>query len=299
MVKLGDRTDDLTTFLTVQIFRLTNQFRPLIDQVLIHTSQEQEPAEEKSPVEETNAARRSGINIQTSVFNQSDRVQAVFDHVWQTEPLSDSTLLRDEEYVSVEREIEIKLGQAGIEAPVFNALIGVINKQRNQLAHPEDMDSISYSRGQNRLEAPKGWIMVVDSYNEGNIKNPDLPRRALVTLLKYGLLFPRLISSSSGFEPSITVTNDSSTESSQQAFKLRPNSLDVFGTLNRSPFQRAATPQRALLPKQSLGTNLSSGLRRRMTSWHVLHSIEVADSTTGIFESMNICYALIGRFMKQ
>ena len=69
MVKLGDRTDDLTTFLTVQIFRLTNQFRPLIDQVLIHTGQEKEPAEEKSPVEETNAARRSGINIQTSVSN--------------------------------------------------------------------------------------------------------------------------------------------------------------------------------------------------------------------------------------
>ena len=139
VVKLGDRTDDLTTFLTVQIFRLTNQFRPLIDQVLIHTGQEQEPAEEKSPVEETNAARRSGTNVRTSVSNQSDRVQAVFDHVLQTEPLSDPTLLRDEEYLSVEREIEIKLGQAGIEAPVINALIGVINKQRNQLAHPETL----------------------------------------------------------------------------------------------------------------------------------------------------------------
>ena len=84
--------------------------------------------------------------------------------------------------------------------------------------------------------------MVVDSYNEGNIKNPDLPRRALLTLPKYGLLLPRLISSSSGFGPSITVANGSSTELSQQAFKLRPNSLDVFGTLSRGPFQRAATP---------------------------------------------------------
>ena len=34
-----------------------------------------------------------------------------------------------------------------------------------------------------------------------------------------------------------------------------------------------------------------------MISWHVLHSIEVAESTAGIFEITNTCYASIGRSM--
>lgn len=34
VVKLEERTDDLTTFLIVQLLRLTNQIRRLVDQVL-------------------------------------------------------------------------------------------------------------------------------------------------------------------------------------------------------------------------------------------------------------------------
>ncbi len=229
-VKLGERTDDLTTFLTIQTWRLTNQIRPLIDQVLTRTRQEQERAKDQSPVEDDNVARRpgphKGTSIQTTVSDQVDQVQAVLDHVLQTERPSDPTLLPDQEDVSVERELEIQLGQAGIGASVVKALIEVINTQRKQLAHPEDIDPISTTGGRRRLEVPKGWIMVVDSYNEGNIKDPDLAPKPLLTSLQYGLLLPRLISSSSGFGRSITVVNGSSTELSQQAFRLRLSSLN-------------------------------------------------------------------------
>ncbi len=181
-------------------------------------------------MEDDNVARRpgphKGTSIQTTVSDQVDQVQAVLDHVLQTERPSDPTLLPDQEDVSVERELEIQLGQAGIGASVVKALIEVINTQRKQLAHPEDIDPISTTGGRRRLEVPKGWIMVVDSYNEGNIEDPDLAPKPLLTSLQYGLLLPRLISSSSGFGRSITVVNGSSTELSQQAFRLRLSSLN-------------------------------------------------------------------------
>ena len=156
VVKLRDRTDNLTTFLIVQTWRSTNQIQRL--------------------VEDSNAARRSGsqdgTNNQTTVSDRIDQVQAVLEHILQSERPSDPTLLRDQGNVSIEREIETQLGQAGIESTFTKALIDVIKKQRKRLAHPEDIDPISYTGGRNRLEVPKGWIMVVDSYNEGNAGKP-------------------------------------------------------------------------------------------------------------------------------
>ncbi len=176
-VKLGQRTDDLTTFLLMQTWRLTNQIRPLIDQVLKWTREEQERAKDQSPAENTIAARRGspkGTGIQNPVSDQIDQVQAVLDHVLQTERPSHPTMLPDQEDVSVEREIELQLGQAGIGATFTKALIEEISKQRKQLARPEDIDPISYTGGKNRLEVPKGWIMVVDSYNEGKNEKSQL-----------------------------------------------------------------------------------------------------------------------------
>ena len=177
VVKLGERTDDLTTFLIMQTWRLTNQIRPLIDQVLTCTRQEQARVNEQSPAEDTNAARRpsppKSADVQVTASNQIDQVQTVLERILQTEPPNDPTLLPNQEDISVEREIEIQLGQAGIGAPFTKALIEVINKQRKQLAHPEDIDPISYTGGKNRLEVPKGWIMVVDSYNEGITRKPS------------------------------------------------------------------------------------------------------------------------------
>lgn len=170
VVKLGQRTDNLTNFLIMQTWGLTNQIRPLIDQILKGTHQEQDHAKDKSPAEDANAARRpsspKGTDVQPTVSDQIDQVQAVLENVLQTERPSDPTLLPAQEDVSVEREIEIQLKQAGIGAQFTKALIEVINKQRKQLAHPEDIDPISYTGGRNRLEVPKGWIMVVSSYNE-------------------------------------------------------------------------------------------------------------------------------------
>ena len=163
VIKLEKRTDDLTTFLIIQTWRLANQIRPLIDQVLT----------KQMSAENTNAAGRpsshDGPNLQTTVSDQIDQVQAVLDHVLQTERPRDPSLLPDQENVSVGRELEIQLGEAGIGETFTKALIEVINKQRRQLAHPEDIDPISYTGGRNALQVPKGWIMVVDSYNEGKI----------------------------------------------------------------------------------------------------------------------------------
>ena len=151
VVKLEERTANLTNFLLVQTWDSNNHIRPLIEQILTQTRQDQEPA-----------------NIQMTGSDQIDQVQAVLDHVLQTERLSDPTLLPDQEDVSIEKEIVVQLEQAGIGSTFTKALIEVINKQRKQLSHAEDIDPISYTGGRNRLEDPKGWIMVVDSYNEGN-----------------------------------------------------------------------------------------------------------------------------------
>ena len=181
VVKLAERIDDLTTFLIMQTWRSTNEIRPLIDQVLTCTRQEQERIKLQGPAEDTNAARchnlPKGADIQATVSNQIDQVQIVLERILQTERSSDPALLPNQEDVSVEREIEIQLGQAGIGPTFTKTLIEVINRQRDQLAHPEDIDPISYTGGKNRLEIPKGWIMVVDSYNEGNSENPDLATR--------------------------------------------------------------------------------------------------------------------------
>lgn len=171
MVKLEKRTDDLTTFLIMQTWALTKEIRPLIDQILTNTRQKQEHARDPSPSKNKNAIRLPGSHVatnpQTTVSKQIDQVQAVLDHVLESERPSDPVLLPDHEDVSLEREIEIQLGQEGIGSTFIKALIEVIDRKRKQLAHPEDIDPISYTAGRDRLEVPKGWIMVVDSYNEG------------------------------------------------------------------------------------------------------------------------------------
>ncbi|KAK4694615.1 hypothetical protein P7C71_g2997, partial [Lecanoromycetidae sp. Uapishka_2] len=176
MIKLQQRTDDLTTFLLVQTWRSTLEIRPLIDQVLTGIHQEQELTADQKSTDDINAAPRvdshNGTHTHTTNSDQIDQVQAVLDHVLQIERPRDPTLLPDQEDVTVEQEIEIQLGQAGIGPSFTKALFEVINKKRKQLAHPEDIDPISYTGGKNRLEIPKGWIMVVDSRNEGDTEKP-------------------------------------------------------------------------------------------------------------------------------
>ena len=181
MVKLEKRTDDLTTFLIMQTWALTKEIRPLIDQILTNTRQEQKLSIDSTPPKNKSAIRLPGshdaTSTQTTVSEQIDQVQAVLDHVLESERPSDSVLLPDHEDVSLEREIEVQLGQEGIGPTFTKALIEVIDRKRKQLAHPEDIDPISYTAGRNRLEVPKGWIMVVDSYNEGNFENLNLAPR--------------------------------------------------------------------------------------------------------------------------
>ena len=90
----------------------------------------------------------------------------------------------------------------------------------NRKAHPEGIDPISYIGGRNRLRTPKGWIMLVDSFNEGNLACQNLASEtSLLTLLEYGPSSPKLISSLSEFGRSATVANCASAGSSQYVFK--------------------------------------------------------------------------------
>ena len=157
VIKLEERTNNLTDFLLVQIWDTSNLIRPLIEQILRQIRQDQEPA-----------------SIQNTGSDQTDQVQAVFDHVLQNERSSDATLLPDQQDVSIEKEIVMKLEQAGVGSTFTKALVEKIDKQRKQLFHTEDIDPLSYTRGTNRLEDPKGWIMVIDSYNEGNTEASGL-----------------------------------------------------------------------------------------------------------------------------
>ena len=157
VIKLEERTKNLTDFLLVQIWDTNNLIRPLIEQILIQTRQDQEPA-----------------NVQNTASGQIDQVQAVFDHILQNERSSDATLLPDQEDVFIEKEIVIQLEQAGVESTFTKALLEKIEKQRKQLSHAEDIDPISFTGDINRLENPKGWIMVIDRHNEGGTKASGL-----------------------------------------------------------------------------------------------------------------------------
>ena len=165
VIKLEERTNDLTGFLIVQTWDSTNQIRPLIEQILTQIRHDQEPAKSQNRTQNPGPQREMGIQATRS--DQIDQVQAVLDKVLQTERPNELTLLPDQEDVSIEKEIELQLEQASIGSTFSEAIIELINKQRNQISHAEDFDPISYTRGDNRLETPKGWIMVIDSYNEG------------------------------------------------------------------------------------------------------------------------------------
>ena len=188
VAKLEQRTRDLTDSLVIQILLVTNQIRPQIDQIFASARQEEKRKRNQSPAQDTSAAPHpdssGGFNNPTPVSNQIDVVQSVLERVLHSEQPSNVGLPPDGEDVSIEREIEIQLRQAGIEAKFTRALIDVINKQRKRLAHPEDIDPISYIGGKNRLETPKGWIMVVDSFNEGKIENLDLVFAAVINMVE-------------------------------------------------------------------------------------------------------------------
>ncbi len=171
VAKLGKRTDDLTTFLLMQIWRLTHQMRPLIDQVLAVARDQQERANNQSSVGHTNAARHFDSNKdQITVSDEIGRVRAVLDRILQNEQPSNLTAQSDQEDVSIEQELELQLGHAGVRVTFTRALIEVIHQQRKRLLHPEDIDPISHTGGKNLLGMSKGWILVIDSHNGGTLE---------------------------------------------------------------------------------------------------------------------------------
>ena len=168
--ELEQRTQNLTFSLVIQILILTNQMRPQIDQIFTSTLLQQENTRNHGPVNEKTATLSrtpsSGSKSSILVTNQIDQVQDILEKILDSEKPS---LIPSPSYqgdMSIEREIEIQLEQAGIDTKLIRKLIDSISKQRKQIAHPEDIDPISYIGGRNRLEIPKGWIMVVDKCNE-------------------------------------------------------------------------------------------------------------------------------------
>ena len=167
--KLEQRTRDLTDCCVIQILLATNQ----IHKIFMSTHQEDGDLKKGSPTPAPSSAAppdANGVSMDTSVIShRTDLVQSALERVVQSEQPCGSSLPSGQDDVSVQKDIQIELEKAGIEDRFTRALIEVINKQRKRLAHPEDIDPISYLGGKNRLEFPKGWIMVVDSLNEGNI----------------------------------------------------------------------------------------------------------------------------------
>ena len=153
--------------------------RPQIDQIFSSIRQEQESTkDDESPSQDTDATvhqiSSEALSDGTRVPNQSDLAQSVLERVIHSDQPSDVASPSNHESASIEREIEIQLEQAGIEPKFTKALMDIIDKQRRRLAHPEDIDPLSFIGGKNKLENAKGWILVVDDLNEGIKRNLDL-----------------------------------------------------------------------------------------------------------------------------
>ena len=172
VIKLEERMIDLTTLFVVQTLDSTNQLRRPIEKVLTQTRQDQGPAKSQSRTQSPDPEK--GIDNQAIRSDQIDKVKAVFDKIWQTERPNELTLLPDQGDISTEKEVALQLEQASIGSTFSKAFTEVIDKQRKQLSHAEDIDLISYTGYENRSKKPKGWIMVIDSYNEGNTETSDL-----------------------------------------------------------------------------------------------------------------------------
>lgn len=297
VIKLEERTNDLTGFLIVQTWDSTNQILPLIEQVLKHIRHDQEPAKSQSRTE--SSGPQEEIDIHATRSDQIGQVQAVLNKVLKTERPNEFTLLPDQEDISIEKEIELQLEQASIGSTFSEAIIDLINKQRNQLSHAEDFDPISYTRGENRLETPKGWIMVIDSSNEGNTETSDLALwisidnievRSIIAQTYLELVRVWTVNNSGEwlFNRVESAGVQVETKFAKRCFKSQSEFLVKGGNAPESAALQAISGKKSYFRSEE----------RKTISWRVLHSIEVAESTTGTFARTNTCCASIGRSMK-
>lgn len=189
--KLEQRTCDLTNAVVIQVLLVTNQMRPQVDQIFAAVCQQQETVGKPGLGQSTSSVMGpKPSNDLSRPFlppTQMNLVQSVLEHVLHSDQSSNTGSSSNQEDTSIEKVIETEFGRAGIESDSTKAFVDSINKQRKQLAHPEDIDPISTIGGKKRLETPKGWIMVVDSFNEGESMIPPAYKNPSLTLLKYDL----------------------------------------------------------------------------------------------------------------
>lgn len=167
--KLSQQIQDLTTLITILNFMLTSQLQPLIEKVLEKQDEAAEREEKRwATVDAGNSLGLSGKSTASeSVPKRVHRVQTALNSVLESKP-SDNTISQPKDGL-VQKDIELRLNQAGLSTADISALIRMISQQREKLTHPEDIHATSGARGRQRLNGPTGWIMVVDSYNSGTI----------------------------------------------------------------------------------------------------------------------------------
>lgn len=165
--KLSHQIQDLTTLITIINGLFTSQLQPLIEKVL----EKQDEASEKEDKRWAAAHAGSPSDLSgrstapESVPKRVHRVQTALNSVLESKPL-DSKISQQSDTL-VQDDIEVQLSQAGLSTTDISALIKMIGQQREKLTYPEDIDATSGAGGKQRLDGPKGWIMVVDTHNSG------------------------------------------------------------------------------------------------------------------------------------
>lgn len=162
---LSQQTQDLTTLITIINGLFTSQLQPLIEKVLEKQDEASEKADKRWAAADAGSDLSGHSTAPESVPKRVHRVQTALSSVLESKPL-DSKISQQNDTL-VQDDLKVQLSQAGLSTTDISALIKMIGQQREKLTHPEDIDATSGAGGKQRLDGPKGWIMVVDKHNSG------------------------------------------------------------------------------------------------------------------------------------
>lgn len=146
-LKLSQRTDALTTWLTVQNFGKTDKLQELLERSLLL----QEQKENESVIIE----KLDQLKIAINSFRQGEKIG-------QSKEQDDNAFS--------ETDIEQRFTDAGLSNADASTLMATITPRRNGIAHPK-AGGIKPEEASNQAPGPEtGWIMVVDQGGGGIIR---------------------------------------------------------------------------------------------------------------------------------
>ena len=165
--QLEQRTRDLSFSILVQVSFVTNQMRPQIDQILTAIQRQQREGIDYSISQDTQSGS-SGRQLAEAdkvclKQSQLDQIQSILERILLSGERNNLITSSSREESSKEQQKDAQVGE-NVGAKLS---AGIPDESQTWMPHPEDTDPISYLGGKNRLEIPKGWIMVVDKFNEG------------------------------------------------------------------------------------------------------------------------------------